>query len=341
MIGEGHEPKWRVIGKSVRGASHVRTGLPNQDAIRWWPESGTGLPLVLAVADGHGSAKCFRSSVGADLAVKIATGVLPVFLESLPEPLNLSAVKRWAAEDLPREIVRRWRDDVADHVSENPLTRKELERLDAKVDVTKRRQVALDPILAYGATLLTVVVAESFILYLQLGDGDILAVSEMGVVSRPPVPADERLFANETTSLCSRDAWRDFRSHFQVISGPPPALILVSTDGYANSFRDEAGFLQVGADILEMIRADGLDTVDAGLETWLAEASQDGSGDDITLGILCRVDASKLPAGRVPVGQPPSGGAGATDAESQAPTELLSEEHAEKPRGAAPGEGPA
>jgi hypothetical protein len=27
---DGHEPRWRVIGASVRGASHVRTGLPNQ-----------------------------------------------------------------------------------------------------------------------------------------------------------------------------------------------------------------------------------------------------------------------------------------------------------------------
>ena len=159
--------------------------------------------------------------------------------------------------------------------------------------------------LAYGATLLAVVVAESFILYLQLGDGDILVVSEAGEVSRAPLPTDERLFANETTSLCLRDAWREFRSHFQVISASSPALILVSTDGYGNSFRDEAGFLQVGADVLAMIRADGLDAVSASLETWLTEASQEGSGDDVTLGILCRMDTleKKLPAGRVPAGQ--------------------------------------
>ncbi len=300
-----HEHKWRVIGKSVRGASHVRTGLPNQDAIRWLPEPGTGLPLVLAVSDGHGSAKCFRSDVGAGLAVETATGVIQDFLESLTEPLNPSAIKRWAEENLPREIARHWRDGVADHVSANPLTSAELDQLEAQKDINRRRQIVLEPIFAYGATLLTVVVAESFILYLQLGDGDILTVSETGEVSRAPLSADDRLFANETTSLCSRDAWRDFRVHFQVISGSPPTLILISTDGYGNSFRDEAGFLQVGADILEMIRADGLDAVDEGMEAWLTEASQEGSGDDITLGILCRMDAvnRKMPAGRVPAGQ--------------------------------------
>jgi hypothetical protein len=194
---------------------------------------------------------------------------------------------------------------VADHVSVHPLTGAELDRLEAQKGISRQRQIILEPIFAYGATLLVVLVVEPFILYLQLGDGDILTVSEAGEVGKAPLPADERLFANETTSLCTRDSWRDFRAHFQVISGSPPALILVSSDGYDNSFRDEAGFLQVGADILEMIRAEGLETVAESMETWLTEASQQGSGDDITLGILCRMDAleQKLPAGRVPAGQ--------------------------------------
>ena len=300
---DGRQPQWRAIGRSVRGASHVRADLPNQDAIAWLPESGTGLPLVLAVSDGHGSARCFRSDVGARLAVETATQVIQEFLESLPESSSHSAIKRWAAENLPRAIVHRWRDGVADDVSARPLKGAELDPLEAKEGAGKRRQVVLDPLLAYGATLLAVLVAESFILYLQLGDGDILAVSETGEVSRPPLPADERLFANHTTSLCSREAWRDFRSYFQVLSGSPPALVLVSTDGYANSFRDEAGFLQVGADLLAMIRADGLDAVGESLAAWLTQASQDGSGDDVTLGLLCRTAGLDMPAGRVPPGQ--------------------------------------
>ena len=32
-----HGPRWRVVGTSVRGAAHRRRGLPNQDALRWWP----------------------------------------------------------------------------------------------------------------------------------------------------------------------------------------------------------------------------------------------------------------------------------------------------------------
>ncbi len=66
-----------------------------------------------------------------------------------------------------------------------------------------------------------------------------------------------------------------------------PALILVSTDGYANSFADAAGFLQVGSDLLNILRAQGLDEVTANLDGWLTEASEQGSGD-VTLGLLYR-----------------------------------------------------
>lgn len=293
MAKEKRKPEWCVIGKSVRGASHVRAGLPNQDAILWQPESGARLPMTLAVSDGHGSAKSFRSDMGARLAVETATLVLQEFLDGQPDDVSLSAIKRTAEERLPQELWRRWKEAVADDIKNNPLSTDELDALQKKEGSATRQAVETNPLFAYGATLLTVLVAESFIIYLQLGDGDILAVSDTGAVTRP-LPKDKRLFANETTSLCSSNAWRDFQIGFQTLV-QPPSLILLSTDGYANSFRNEAGFLKVGSDILDIIHSDGLDKVNESLETWLTEASQVGSGDDITLGIICRMDILEEP----------------------------------------------
>jgi hypothetical protein len=281
--------EWRAIGQSVRGAAHLRTGLPNQDAIRWLPASGVGPPLILAVSDGHGSAKYFRSHIGSEQAVEAVAWMIQDLLDGQPDPANLSAIKRTAEDRLPREIVRRWEEAVAEHVKQSPLTPDELGTLEQQKGVVARQAVADNPSLAYGATVLAVLVAETFILYLQLGDGDILTVDKDGQVSRP-LERDARLLANQTTSLCSTDAWRDVQVRFQALVDPPPVLILLATDGYANSFVNEAAFLQVGTDILEMIRADGLEAVRGSLETWLSEASQAGSGDDITLGILCRAD---------------------------------------------------
>lgn len=295
---QGHAIRWRAVGRSVRGVAHERTGLPNQDAIRWLPATGLGPPLILSISDGHGSPRYFRSHVGAEQAVRTAAWVIQDLLDGQPDPANLSAIKRTAEDRLPQEIVRRWREAVAEHLQQTPLTPDELGTLETRKDAAARQSVIDDPLLAYGATVMTVLVAEAFILYLQLGDGDILVVAdaERGSVTRP-LERDERHFANQTTSLCTPDAWRDVKVRFQALVHPPPALILLATDGYANSFVDEAAFLQVGSDMLDLIRAEGLVAVEANLETWLAEASQTGSGDDITLGILCRADvAGQSPA---------------------------------------------
>ena len=283
---------WLGAGKSVRGAAHLRSGLPNQDAIGWQPEFGPSPRIVLAVSDGHGSAKCLRSDVGARLAIEAAIHVMRQFLESKADSVTLSLVKRTAEERLPQELVKDWLDRVKQHHQGMPFDSVELEALASKEGAVVRQSVEDNPVLAYGATLLVAYVAESFAIYLQQGDGDIVIVSDAGEVTRP-LPQDDRLFANETTSLCGPNAWRDFRVRFQILTEAKPALLLLSTDGYANSFRDDKSFLQVGADVLELIRAEGLNALDDKLETWLADASRQGSGDDITLGIVCRADLAE------------------------------------------------
>jgi serine/threonine protein phosphatase PrpC len=302
MATETGNTGWRVIGSSVRGASHIRTGLPNQDAMGWLQKAGASQSLIVAASDGHGSAKYFRSHVGSRLAIESAISLAQEFLNGQPDLKNLSAIKRTAEERLAQEMSRRWKEAVEAHVESNPITAEELDALEKTDGITAREAIANKPIHAYGATILTVLVSESFILYLQLGDGDILLVSNRGDVERP-LPKDERLFANETTSLSSESAWSDFRFGFQTLAGSPPALIMLSTDGYANSFVNEEAFTKVGTDLLEMIRADGLDTVDENLDGWLTEASASGSGDDITLAIICRTGALKIPDENLPINE--------------------------------------
>jgi serine/threonine protein phosphatase PrpC len=280
---------WRVIGQSVRGASHVRAGLPNQDAIRWLPRSRQGSQLILAVSDGHGSAKSFRSDVGSHLAVDETAWLIQDLLDGQPDPRNLSAVKRTAEDRLPQEIVRRWQSAVDDHRRESPFTLEELDKLQEQRGAEAVQEVQDHPRLAYGATILAVLVAEEFFLFLQLGDGDILTVMGDGEVLRP-LDEDARLFANETTSLCMTKAWREMRFRFQARYGPPPAMIMLSTDGYSNSFVNDAAFCQVGSDILAMMRSYGVRAIERDMASWLTDASAAGSGDDITLGILYRPD---------------------------------------------------
>jgi hypothetical protein len=92
-------------------------------------------------------------------------------------------------------------------------------------------------------------------------------------------------------------AEKDFRFHVQKISDTEtPALILLSTDGYLNSFSSEAGFFQAGTDILQMLSTEnGFNDVSDNLKAWLEEATQMGSGDDCTVAVIYRPDLLKKP----------------------------------------------
>ena len=57
--------RWGVLVCTARRVHRiVRQGLRNQDAIDHCLADDGSPPVVLAVADGHGSAKSFRSDVG-------------------------------------------------------------------------------------------------------------------------------------------------------------------------------------------------------------------------------------------------------------------------------------
>src|SRR5918995_167050 len=175
------------------GAPHLRAGLPNQDAILQVRESGRGLPLVVSVSDGHGSHKCFRSHRGSRFAVRKAAQLVGEFLDERRGAFDEEEIARALKETVPREFVRRWREAVEADLKARPFAAEELEALERKDGAGARKLVEENPLLAYGATSLTVAVEESFILYLQLGDGEILCVSDDGRVTRA-LPEDARLF---------------------------------------------------------------------------------------------------------------------------------------------------
>jgi hypothetical protein len=276
---------WTVVGASVRGAAHARSGLPNQDAIAWTCVDGE--LTVLALSDGHGSAKYFRSDVGARLAVDVALDVVPELLRTDGDAPNASAAKRIAESSLGQAIVRRWGEAVDADVAARPIESRELDALEGNQGSDSRLAVESDPRLAYGATLLAVLATDALVLFFQIGDGDILVVGRDGTTSRP-LPRDPRLFANETTSLCTPAPWRDARVAVQVVNDRDPALVLLTTDGYPNSFGSDDDFVRAGADVLTSLMDDGVDSVGAALPDWLAEATAQGSGDDATVGLLWR-----------------------------------------------------
>jgi serine/threonine protein phosphatase PrpC len=291
---------WRAVGRSVEGSAHRRARIPNQDAIRLWNPHGDGQSVIVAVADGHGSAVHFRSATGSALAVEAAESVLREVDAALRSGGSIDAERdQWIRE----QIVSRWRAACLADAESEPFSAAEELRLTGVSSAPEEK--VFDPALAYGSTLLAAMVSDTLLVLVQIGDGDILTVDATGGQFRP-FPRDVRHVANLTTSLCLGTAVDDIRVAaipLGAVSTEPgaPVLVLLSTDGYVNSFVSADAFEQVvGPQILSQIRERGLSWVAQVLPRSLRAAAERGGGDDVTLGILTCEDA---PADAIAPGQ--------------------------------------
>lgn len=314
--------RWGSIGASVRGASHVREGSPNQDALLVAERSGASMVLV---ADGHGGARHFRSAAGARLAVEAAADVLQQLAASFAQG-DAAARAQLAATELPARIVESWRERVHDDLAQAPLGPAEFDTLHSAEGADAVAAVQADPQLAYGATLLAAAACDDALVIAQLGDGDVLLVDAQGRAQRP-LPADERLTGHLTTSLCRAEAASDFRTAVVSAGAADAALLVLATDGYANSFRSDADFVKIGGDFLDLLRRHGLEAVQRQLPDILAHASTHGSGDDITVAMLLAPRAQAADSG-----EPDSAGPSGRAVDPTAPTQAPAPEHGRKMR---------
>jgi hypothetical protein len=249
----------------------VRRRLPNQDAVRV-VAADSGTTAIACIADGHGSARSFRSEIGARVAVDVAFDALTEFQErhcasSLPDVTA-------AAEALPGLIGREWASRILAEVERDPLPATE-----------GRAPEPGDALLVYGSTLVGALVTPAWRLLLQLGDGDIVQCRHGSPPFRPLGPGGIGI---ETSSLATLDGpATDFVVRtLPAAADANPELLLLATDGYANSFAEDAGFLAVASDLWPLIETNGLQWVTEQLPGWLTAASANGSGDDISVALL-------------------------------------------------------
>ena len=256
---------WQIIAESVKSANHPL----NQDAKKYFIPKDKEY-VVVAVADGHGSKKCFRSNVGSEFAVEVLINNFRKHFSSNTFD-NLQAGFSVTKDNLAKTIHRQWMEKVRNHLANNPFSPEE-ELIDVKV--------LNNQVISYGTTLLGALIAKNYIIYLQLGDGDILVVNDNEVTR--PIPKDENLIANETYSLCDKEAHSLFRFYYQPVIGQLPDLILLSTDGYSNSFPNDNEFYKTALDYNNLYKEEGMSFIRKNISGWLKDTTVHGSGDDLT-----------------------------------------------------------
>lgn len=261
---------------------------------------------ILAIADGHGGERYFRSEIGSKIAVEVAkeeTEKLVITMKS-----NKSHSKKIDLEKttmiLEQNIINSWQNRVEEYNNYNEWTSEELELIERlkinfemqneDTEIERSCDVKLhnsEVLKCYGTTLLTALyISESnptFSLFqpikplwivLQIGDGLTFALDENNE-DFLPIPEDERLGFGITTSLCSSKAAQEFRHNFGRTK--LNALVLCS-DGVADSFmRDKFGnFVRK---IQRNIKEHGRETVQKELQEFFPKLSEQGSGDDVSL----------------------------------------------------------
>jgi serine/threonine protein phosphatase PrpC len=227
----------------ARGESHKEKDLPCQDAVFYKHYKNGG---IIAVADGHGSEKHFRSDAGSDCAVEIAFNAIFEFNKLLKvrhesAGKGIVGAKRLIGQSpseaqikqIERSIITRWRSAVLEHFCKNPLNEAEKELCDKlKLDSTDdNTQVRF-----YGTTLLAALLKEEFWFVLQIGDGKCVIIDTQGKAQFPNID-EEALGFGKTTSLCDSKAAENFR---EIYGRTPIKGITVATDGVTDSFIPDA-----------------------------------------------------------------------------------------------------
>lgn len=267
---------WQVHTASAIGAGHVKDGRANQDAVgrKLAARPDGSAVLVVAIADGHGDSRHFRSDRGAAMAV--ATGISAVLAWSASISAGPAAIRLSAEDMLVPDIVARWNAAVAADLSGDPFT--DAER-------TAHAELALPAEIAYGSTLLVAAFTADYAVFAQIGDGNIVAVLPDGQ-SLSPVSEDSSLDGWRTTSLCQPDAVAAFRVGVVQLAVSPLFAVLVATDGFGNAQAEDPWQPGFAADLARLGHEQDQGWFTSQVPGWAAQcASSDGSGDDATLAL--------------------------------------------------------
>jgi len=275
----GKTPSYLGFAVSTLGQSHKASGVC-QDASGFYSNKNVS---ILAVSDGHGGEKHFRSDIGSKIAVDVGISSIKCFISNYP---SLSGLQKKDIDSLFKQlkenIIYSWNEGISNHLSNNPLNNEEINKLstydkDEYLSSSKITNYAS----IYGATFIAACVTSKFHFIIQLGDGDAVIKDTRGYYM--PMPIDEKLHFNVTTSLCEKDAIDSFR-HFYKQS--LPISIILSTDGLKNSFVNVDYLYSLYDDILNDAKVESVEDLSRGLFEDLPVLSQKGSGDDISLAMM-------------------------------------------------------
>ncbi|WP_029544497.1 protein phosphatase 2C domain-containing protein [Selenomonas sp. AB3002] len=289
---------YRIFSLSRPGEKYARRGFRCQDSSGTCTKNGI---QIVAVADGHGADDCFRSEIGASIAIDtlIAEALPLLYEESLPfseQGIKSFKYKLWQSW---REVVRRdWDSKLAIGAIGDNEPRYEF--VSEKYRLRYQNESKNYLYTAYGTTLLAAIAIENELLLIQIGDGSAVVLCANGLFDMP-VPQDEENYLNVTTSLSDENADQKIRHAVLSLDKGAcncPVSIFLSTDGVDDCFpayKNEEYLFKFYKVLAETAIREGTEALfDELARETLSEMSAKGSHDDISLGLMVTDDKELL-----------------------------------------------
>ena len=279
---------------SVQGFSHIRAGKECQDSSLCWQEKKYD---GIIISDGHGGGKYIRSATGSRFACEVGKEILSTFMTTLEnnrdfrrEFYTQNGEREKMLSQLERSIIQHWHERVAADLADHPLDTDDRYRA---LEDGDRAALVKSPVKAYGATFIAAVLTDSCFFVLKLGDGNACLLTRdlhaQLLNHLFPQLEDDELQFNLTTSLCNSDADVAFKHCFcrlkdrRAVQG-----LILTTDGIINSYQSEQAYLGFIENIFAGYREQQRKDAHAELAEFLPRLSEKGSGDDLSVAIICR-----------------------------------------------------
>lgn len=294
--------KFNMFAASVQGKKYLERGLPCQDSSGVLELNGV---QTVAVADGHGGKDYFRSDAGSKLAVSIAFEQIKIFCNELTaeERLSESSIKNFEFrfwEEWLKAVKKDWDERLENMIAE-PRFQNVSDKYKERFTSTDKNILERYIPVAYGTTLICAVSIGSQVLIFQIGDGSCVVLQRNGEF-KFPMPPDEENFANVTTSICDKDAYKKFRHVILDCSEDSPlapVAIFLSTDGLDDCwsiFENEKHLYKFYNEvILDSVINNGFDSTQKEIsDELLPYMTARGSNDDISLAYLMTEDLKSI-----------------------------------------------
>ena len=263
---------YRSFACSERGAEHEKNDMVCQDSAINYIDKDLAV-MIIAVADGHGSAECFRSDTGSRFAVECAVECIKNFILTIRENnISVNEKKDELLAQLSNSIIAAWNEKIEkDYINNLILTESNI------LELTEDKKEHIGQV--YGTTLISAAMVDDYWFGLQIGDGKCVVLNKDGNFCQP-VPDDEKCFMNITTSMCDSDASNEFRYYFDV---DKPSAIFLGTDGVDNSFENEVQLYELYRRIADDFAGKDFDEEIKEVKKFLPLLTKRGSGDDVSI----------------------------------------------------------